>query len=101
MKHGLRASWLLRVAALAASACVSRQPEPLLAVDPTPHTPTPSDGSQARGRTAEGPSSRRAFSPFRKKTGNEYSDRFVALWNDIHDPSNGYFSAKGIPYHAV
>jgi len=26
------------------------------------------------------------------KTGNPYTDRFVALWNDIHNPQNGYFS---------
>ena len=25
------------------------------------------------------------------KTGNVYSDRFAALWNDIHNPANGYF----------
>ena len=35
------------------------------------------------------------------KTGNEYSDRFMAMWNDMHAPKNGYFSPEGVPYHAV
>jgi hypothetical protein len=30
-----------------------------------------------------------------------YVQRFVVLWNDIHDPKNGYFSPKGIPYHSA
>jgi hypothetical protein len=25
----------------------------------------------------------------------------MTLWNDIHDPRNGYFSPKGIPYHSA
>jgi ferric-dicitrate binding protein FerR (iron transport regulator) len=32
---------------------------------------------------------------------NLYDDRFTALWRDLHDPSKGYFSADGIPYHSV
>src|SRR5580658_1635872 len=43
----------------------------------------------------------RAFSRYDKPTGDPYLDRFVALWNDLHDPKNGYFSAKGIPYHSA
>ncbi len=38
---------------------------------------------------------------FSGKTGNEYSDRFIALWNDMHAPKNGYFSPEGVPYHSV
>ncbi|HEY8344237.1 MAG TPA: glycoside hydrolase family 48 protein [Bacillota bacterium] len=30
-----------------------------------------------------------------------YYDRFLALWNDLHDPDNGYFSPDGIPYHSI
>jgi ferric-dicitrate binding protein FerR (iron transport regulator) len=30
-----------------------------------------------------------------------YDDRFSALWNDLHNRQHGYFSADGIPYHAV
>lgn len=30
-----------------------------------------------------------------------YKTRFMDLWQDIHDKDNGYFSDKGIPYHAV
>src|SRR4029077_2086428 len=43
----------------------------------------------------------RPFAPYAKTTGNAYWDRFLAQWNQIHDPKNGYFSPKGIPYHAV
>ncbi len=43
----------------------------------------------------------RPFVPYAQPTGNEYFDRFIAMWNAIHDPKNGYFSPKGIPYHAV
>jgi len=42
-----------------------------------------------------------AYRAHQGKTGNVYTDRFVALWNDIHNPANGYFSAEGVPYHAV
>jgi len=38
---------------------------------------------------------------YTKKTGNEYADRFIALWNDIHATKNRYFSPEGVPYHAV
>ena len=34
-------------------------------------------------------------------TGNEYTDRFIAHWNALHEPANGYFSPEGIPYHAA
>jgi len=43
----------------------------------------------------------RPFARLEQKTGNAYSDRFLELWNDIHDPKNGYFSSQGIPYHSV
>jgi hypothetical protein len=43
----------------------------------------------------------RAFSPWVKPTSNVYTDRFIALWNDIHNPKSGYFNAQGIPYHSV
>jgi hypothetical protein len=42
-----------------------------------------------------------AYAAFTNKTGNEYSDRFIALWNDIHASKNGYFNPEGVPYHAV
>lgn len=32
---------------------------------------------------------------------NLYEDRFAALWRELHDPKNGYFSSDGIPYHSV
>ncbi len=32
---------------------------------------------------------------------NIYINRFIELWNELHDPTNGYFSPQGIPYHSV
>ncbi|MEV4102292.1 glycoside hydrolase family 48 protein [Nonomuraea sp. NPDC049649] len=32
---------------------------------------------------------------------NEYIQRFTELYNDLHDPANGYFSPEGVPYHSV
>ncbi|MEV4169303.1 glycoside hydrolase family 48 protein [Nonomuraea sp. NPDC049709] len=32
---------------------------------------------------------------------NEYVQRFVELYNELHDPANGYFSPEGVPYHSV
>jgi len=39
--------------------------------------------------------------PAVKQTGNVYTDRFLALWTDVHKMSNGYFSPEGIPYHSI
>jgi hypothetical protein len=39
--------------------------------------------------------------PPQANTGNVYTDRFLALWVDMHKLSNGYFSPEGIPYHSV
>ncbi|MEV4218947.1 glycoside hydrolase family 48 protein [Nonomuraea sp. NPDC049725] len=32
---------------------------------------------------------------------NEYIQRFTEMYNDLHDPANGYFSPEGVPYHSV
>lgn len=32
---------------------------------------------------------------------NAYEERFMEMWNDLHDTDNGYFSKEGIPYHSV
>lgn len=32
---------------------------------------------------------------------NLYVKRFTELYNDLHDPANGYFSPEGVPYHSV
>ncbi|MGW2216476.1 glycoside hydrolase family 48 protein [Nonomuraea sp. NPDC001684] len=32
---------------------------------------------------------------------NEYVKRFVEMYNELHDPANGYFSPDGVPYHSV
>jgi hypothetical protein len=34
-------------------------------------------------------------------TDGEYTQRFLELYDKVHDPANGYFSPQGIPYHAV
>jgi len=62
------------------------------ACDATPTSKTPD--------AVAGPAVR-PFTPYTKGTGNPYWDRFLVQWNQIHDPKNGYFSPKGIPYHAV
>jgi ferric-dicitrate binding protein FerR (iron transport regulator) len=30
-----------------------------------------------------------------------YRERFMALWKDLTDPKNGYFSPQGLPYHSA
>ena len=32
---------------------------------------------------------------------NDYIERFTELYNELHDPANGYFSPEGVPYHSV
>jgi hypothetical protein len=32
---------------------------------------------------------------------SEYQKRFETMYNKIKDPSNGYFSSDGVPYHSV
>nr|WP_262380043.1 glycoside hydrolase family 48 protein [Nonomuraea sp. PA05] len=32
---------------------------------------------------------------------NVYVQRFVELYNELHDPANGYFSPEGVPYHSI
>src|SRR5215510_13482935 len=33
-------------------------------------------------------------------TTNAYTQRFLDLWAELHDPANGYFSPEGVPYHS-
>jgi endoglucanase len=33
-------------------------------------------------------------------TNNIYTQRFLDLWEELHDPANGYFSPEGVPYHS-
>jgi hypothetical protein len=32
---------------------------------------------------------------------NEYDQRFLTMYNKLHDPANGYFSSTGVPYHSI
>jgi hypothetical protein len=38
---------------------------------------------------------------FPSYSANPYLLRFLAQYNKIHDPANGYFSQEGVPYHSV
>ncbi|AEI13168.1 exoglucanase CbhB [Cellulomonas gilvus] len=42
-----------------------------------------------------------AASPVRAAVDGEYAQRFLAQYDKIKDPANGYFSPQGIPYHSV
>jgi hypothetical protein len=42
-----------------------------------------------------------AAAPAAVAVDGEYTQRFLELYEDIHDPANGYFSPQGIPYHSV
>jgi chitodextrinase len=33
-------------------------------------------------------------------TTNAYTQRFLDLWGELHNPANGYFSPEGVPYHS-
>lgn len=32
---------------------------------------------------------------------NVYDQRFLTMYNKLHDPANGYFSSTGVPYHSI
>jgi len=42
-----------------------------------------------------------AASPVKFAADGEYAQRFLAQYDKIKDPANGYFSPQGIPYHSV
>jgi ferric-dicitrate binding protein FerR (iron transport regulator) len=37
----------------------------------------------------------------RLATRSIHEERFLEIWNELHDPANGYFSPDGVPYHAA
>lgn len=39
--------------------------------------------------------------PVKASAEDVYQQRFMDLWEDLHDTGNGYFSKEGIPYHSV
>jgi hypothetical protein len=65
----------------------------------TPGSAGPSAATPGAAAAHGAPPARR-FAAYSKPTGDPYLDRFVAVWNDLHDPKNGYFSPQGVPYHA-
>ncbi|MCX7681315.1 MAG: cellulose binding domain-containing protein, partial [Anaerolineae bacterium] len=54
-------------------------------------TATPTPGTTATPTRTPTPSG----------TTDVYTQRFLDLWAELHDPSNGYFSSQGIPYHSI
>ncbi len=57
----------------------------------------------AAGNTsaASAPVSATTKAPLNTGSLGTYAKRFIELYNEIHDPANGYFSPQGIPYHSV
>ncbi|NMB29817.1 MAG: exoglucanase, partial [Clostridiales bacterium] len=44
-----------------------------------------------------------SFQPVTKAAAaaDPYEQRFMELWEDLHNPDNGYTSPEGIPYHSI
>lgn len=104
MNRVLRASIVALVAGGAglavfqASGCVPAQPSGAQAPPPTAGGAAASQVTFAPPLPPAPPPSPR---PANMKTGNVYSERFLELWTELHDLSNGYFSPEGVPYHSV
>ena len=101
MTYRPRSAFVASVLALAAtSRCVPRD-----ASSPganAPASPGATAAAPAAVATAEAPPPPpRAPVPAVAHTGDKQTDRFLELWTEMHDLSNGYFSPEGIPYHAV
>lgn len=97
--------WSLALLAGAAGACIPIKPPvggggSQDGATGTPAGSTP-DGAPAATLPPPPPAPPSAPEPAVKNTGNTQTDRFLALWTDIHKLSNGYFSPEGIPYHSV
>jgi len=76
--------------------CASWEPVPRT----SPSAP-PAARSKGEAKVAAKAPPIRPFVRHAGKSGNPYSDRFLELYDTIHDPSLGYFSSLGIPYHSV
>src|SRR3954469_21707386 len=105
MTYGSRSAFVASFLALAAtSRCVPRDAA-------APGAATPAGAGAGAGATAAAPTAAataeapppppRAPVPAVAHTGDKQTDRFLELWTEMHDLSNGYFSPEGIPYHAV
>lgn len=77
------------VAALAASATLAATA--FAAVQPANAGPAEPAGAASTAPVA----------PVAAVADGESTQRFLELYDKIHDPANGYFSPQGIPYHAV
>ncbi|APR77991.1 Endoglucanase A precursor [Minicystis rosea] len=89
------------LASLFGAACIPSQAADAPATD----APVPAQSQAQAPSKPAGPTSPSAPpaapEPPTKQTGNVNTDRFLALWTDIHKMSNGYFSPEGIPYHSI
>jgi hypothetical protein len=97
-------------AAAAAHGCVRMGPNGFSASGTGAPAPEPATATTATAAPTAAPAAsvetapaeeKIAFTPHATGSGSRYTDRFFQLWNDIHNPANGYFSAEGIPYHAA
>src|SRR5450432_1114289 len=101
---GAAAAWVatvLTVATVATVGCLPRHGVPPQAPVVPARVPIEPFAPPVDADMDSGPRPPPPYRPFGTKSGNPYLDRFASLWNTIHDPSNGYFSADGVPYHAV
>ncbi|MEP7766125.1 glycoside hydrolase family 48 protein, partial [Sanguibacter sp. 25GB23B1] len=88
LRHSRRAPWAA-VAALGAGSIVA-----LAGLQPAQATPVRTAAAAASPAPA-------AALPAADPATGEYTQRFLEMYDKIHDPANGYFSPQGIPYHAV
>jgi len=90
-------------------------PTPVNTNTPTPtpvytNTPTPTPSNTPNGPTntptptptsTPTPTVGPTATPTPTGTADVYKQRFLDMYAELHDSSNGYFSNKGIPYHSI
>ncbi|AZT90849.1 glycoside hydrolase [Caldicellulosiruptor changbaiensis] len=82
-------------------------PAPTATPTPTPTpAPTPTSTPTPTPTPTSTPTPTQTVAPTPTPSGTpsglgEYGQRFMWLWNKIHDPANGYFNQDGIPYHSI
>jgi Glycosyl hydrolase family 48 len=93
----------LVVSVAASVGCVPDQPAAQPAAQPADPAVPAQSGPSNPSATGPKPPSLPPSAPVPpvKSTGNVYTDHFLALWTDIHNLKNGYFSPEGVPYHSV
>ncbi|MEK8229264.1 glycoside hydrolase family 48 protein [Oerskovia sp. M15] len=64
-------------------------------------SPSPRSSLPVRCRSRRRPGAERRPAAPRIAVSSEYAERFLEMYDELHDPANGYFSPQGIPYHSV